>query len=65
MSEPSYELRPRVETRLELLNCPGCDTYMECEELSLHEETTCPKCKVTLLLVSIDGVLMFLRDGWT
>lgn len=65
MSQPSYELTPRRSTRLELLNCPGCDTPVEAEELSLHEETTCPHCGVTLLLVSIDGVVMFLRDGWT
>ena len=65
MSDPLFELKPRVETRLELLNCPGCDTPLAAKELALHEETSCPKCKVTLLLVSIDGVLMFLRDGWT
>jgi uncharacterized paraquat-inducible protein A len=65
MSEPSFELRPRAETRLELLNCPGCDVSLHGEGLALHEETVCPKCGVTLLLVSIDGVLMFLRDGWT
>lgn len=65
MSESSYELKPRTATRLELLNCPGCDTELEAQGLALHEETVCPRCKVTLLLVSIDGVLMFLRDGWT
>lgn len=65
MSEPLFEFKPRVEARLELLNCPGCDTPLEAKEMALHEETACPKCKVTLLLVSIDGVLMFLRDGWT
>jgi uncharacterized paraquat-inducible protein A len=65
MSEPSFELKPRAESRLELLNCPGCDTTLEAKVLALHEETSCPRCKVTLLLVSIDGVLMFLRDGWT
>lgn len=65
MSEPLFEFKPRVEVRLELLNCPGCDTPFEANKLALHEETACPKCKVTLLLVSIDGVLMFLRDGWT
>ncbi len=52
-------------TRLELLNCPGCDSSLDNENLSLHEETVCPKCGVTLLLVRIDGVLMFFRDGWT
>jgi uncharacterized paraquat-inducible protein A len=65
MSEPSFELRPRAESRLELLNCPGCDSYLGAKGLALHEETVCPKCGVTLLVVSIDGVLMFLRDGWT
>lgn len=66
MSEqPHYELKPRAGARLELLNCPGCDLALEAVGLALHEETTCPKCKVTLLLVSIDGVQMFLRDGWT
>lgn len=65
MSEPGYELKPRADSRLELLNCPGCDLPLEAKGLALHEETACPRCKVTLLLVSIDGVLMFLRDGWT
>lgn len=61
----TFELRPRSESRLELLNCPGCDRELEAENMALHEETQCPHCKVTLLLVRIDGVLMFLRDGWT
>lgn len=61
----SFELSPRTPSRLELLNCPGCDTPLEGAKLSLHEETACPHCGVTLLLVRIDGVLMFLRDGWT
>ncbi len=60
-----YQLQPRSQSRLELLNCPGCDRPLQAEALSLHEETTCPLCGVTLLMVSIDGVLMFLRDGWT
>lgn len=64
-SEPTFQLHPRVETRLELLNCPGCDSSLTAAGLALHEETVCPKCHVTLLLVSIDGVVMFLRDGWT
>ncbi len=61
----TFELKPRAQGRLELLNCPGCDKELGAEGLALHEETACPHCKVTLLLVSIDGVLMFLRDGWT
>lgn len=61
----SFELIPRTSSRLELLNCPGCDTPQDGSSLSLHEETICTKCGVTLLLVRIDGVLMFLRDGWT
>lgn len=65
MSQPSYELTPRHSARLQLLNCPGCDRPVDADGLELHEESTCPKCGVTLLLVSIDGVLMFLRDGWT
>ena len=65
MSHSSFELTPRTTSRLELLNCPGCDTPIEAPELSLNEETVCAKCGVTLLLVRIDGVLMFLRDGWT
>ncbi|MFA5507420.1 MAG: hypothetical protein WC314_24210 [Vulcanimicrobiota bacterium] len=61
----SFELTPRTSSRLELLNCPGCDTPQEAAELGLNEETVCSQCGVTLLLVRIDGVLMFLRDGWT
>ncbi len=65
MSQPLYDLKPRASARLELLNCPGCDLALEAEGLAINEETACPRCKVTLLLVTIDGVLMFLRDGWT
>ncbi|MBI3929685.1 MAG: hypothetical protein HY319_29360 [Armatimonadetes bacterium] len=70
MSIPKPELTPVQPgpaggTRLVLPDCPGCDTPLSVEGLSLHEETRCPHCKVVLLLVRIDGVLMFLRDGWT
>lgn len=66
MTRPdSFELTPRSSSRLELLNCPGCDRTLDGEKLGLNEETTCSHCGVTLLLVKIDGVLMFLRDGWT
>lgn len=61
----TFELKPRTESRLELLNCPGCDAELGAEALALHEETQCPRCGVTLLLVRIDGALMYLRDGWT
>lgn len=64
MSESTYEICPRFESRLELLNCPGCDLEIDAASISLHEETLCSNCGVTLLLVKIDGVLMFFRDGW-
>lgn len=64
MIASSFDLTPRTESRLELLNCPGCDTPLEADHIALHQETTCPYCGVTLLLVRIDGVLMFFRDGW-
>ncbi|MGE0488295.1 MAG: hypothetical protein AB7S38_03665 [Vulcanimicrobiota bacterium] len=65
MSESSFSLTPREEARLTLPNCPGCDTPLEVAGLGLNEETTCPHCGVVILLVRIDGVRMFLRDGWT
>lgn len=65
MSSSPYELSPVSGSRLTLPNCPGCDTSLEVEGLDLGEETTCPHCNVVLLLVRIDGVRMFLRDGWT
>lgn len=66
MSESlSYELQPVAPVRLTLPNCPGCDAPVEVEGVALNEETTCPHCGVRLLLVRIDGVVMFLRDGWT
>ncbi len=64
MSE-GVELTPVESSRLELSNCPGCDTQLEISHLALNEETTCPHCGVVILLVRIDGVKMFLRDGWT
>lgn len=45
--------------------CPGCDQPVPTEDVALNEQTVCPHCGVNLLLVRIDGILMFLRDGWT
>lgn len=53
------------ESRLMLPDCPGCDAALSVEGISLNEETVCPHCGVVILLVKIDGVLMFFRDGWT
>lgn len=50
--------------RLILPDCPGCDEGVAVENLAPNELTRCPNCHSTLLLVRIDGVLMFLRDGW-
>ncbi len=50
--------------RLILPDCPGCDEGLAIEKLAPNEVTRCPHCHSTLLLVRIDGVLMFLRDGW-
>lgn len=55
---------PRTLARLVLADCPGCDEVVSMEGLAPNEVTTCPHCSSTLLLVRIDGVLMFLRDGW-
>lgn len=51
--------------RLQLSECPGCDAALDLGSLSLNEQTRCPHCNSLLLLVKIDGVVMFLRDGWT
>lgn len=51
--------------RLVLPDCPGCDASLQLESLSLNEQTRCPHCNSLLLLVKIDGVVMFLREGWT
>ncbi|MBN9416700.1 MAG: hypothetical protein J0I12_14740 [Candidatus Eremiobacteraeota bacterium] len=51
--------------RLVLPDCPGCDAALHLESLSLNEQTRCPHCNSLLLLVKIDGVVMFLREGWT
>lgn len=51
--------------RLILPDCPGCDAALHVENLSLNEQTRCPHCNSLLLLVKIDGVVMFFREGWT
>ncbi len=63
--DSGYQLEPRQPSRLTLPNCPGCDVPLEVEGLAINEESVCPHCGVVLLLVQIDGVKMFLRDGWT
>ena len=54
-----------AQGRLILPDCPGCDVVLEVEGLELNEQTRCPECNCLLLLVRIDGVVMFLREGWT
>ena len=51
--------------RLVLPECPGCDAQLTVDGLSLNEQTRCPHCNSLLLLVRIDGVVMFFREGWT
>ena len=55
----------KSEGRLELADCPGCDAPLPIASLALSEQVRCPHCNSLLLLVRIDGVVMFLRDGWT
>ncbi len=55
----------KADVRLTLTDCPGCDATLDIDGMELNEETQCPHCGVSLLLVKIDGVVMFLRDGWT
>lgn len=51
--------------RLTLADCPGCDAPLDISQLALNEQTRCPHCNSLLLLVRIDGVVMFFREGWT
>lgn len=51
--------------RLILPDCPGCDAALSVEGVALNEQVRCPHCNSLLLLVRIDGVVMFLREGWT
>ena len=51
--------------RMTLPECPGCDEPVPLENVALNEQVFCPHCKCVLLLVRIDGVVMFLREGWT
>lgn len=44
--------------------CPSCDEVVDLEGLKVNDETKCPHCGATLLLVRLDGVVMFLKDGW-
>lgn len=54
-----------MKIRAVLAECPACDRPIEVEGIALNEQTVYPHCGVCVLLVRIDGVLMFLRDGWT
>jgi uncharacterized paraquat-inducible protein A len=59
----SPEADPTI--RLVLADCPGCDEVIPMDNLQLNEQLFCPHCKSLLLLVRIDGVAMFLLEGWT
>ena len=50
--------------RLTLPDCPGCDHPVPMENVELNEQVRCPNCKCIILLVKIDGVVMFFREGW-
>ena len=47
-----------------LPECPYCDEVIEVEEPALNKEMVCPHCGSKLLLVSLDGVWLYLREGW-
>ena len=44
--------------------CPYCDEEVSTESLAVNEEIACPHCGAKLLPVRIDGILLFIKDGW-
>jgi uncharacterized paraquat-inducible protein A len=65
MNRPDSPQDPNLTVRAVFPECPGCDQSLSTEGLALNEETSCPRCGAHLLLVRIDGIHMFLKDGWT
>ena len=47
-----------------LPECPYCDEVVENGDPQLNQEITCPHCGSQLLLVSLDGIWLYLREGW-
>ncbi len=47
-----------------LPECPYCDEVVDNDNPKLEQEITCPHCGAKLLLVSLDGIWLYLREGW-
>ena len=47
-----------------LPECPYCDEVIEVENAELNMELVCPHCGSKVKLVSLDGVWLFMREGW-
>ncbi|MDO5296962.1 MAG: hypothetical protein Q4F00_10120 [bacterium] len=47
-----------------LPECPYCDEVVDNETPQLNQEIICSHCGSRLLLVCLDGIWLYLREGW-
>ena len=46
-------------------SCPVCGTLNEYGHLSFGDWAKCTSCSTDIMIVRIDGIVFFLRHGWT
>lgn len=48
-----------------LASCPACSQLNSYAEIDFNGWTRCSKCDTAMILVKIDEMIMFMRNGWT
>jgi hypothetical protein len=48
-----------------LASCPVCSELNSYVDVGFNDWTHCKACKTAMVLVKIDGIIFFLRNGWT
>ena len=48
-----------------LASCPVCNELNDYSAIKFNDQMNCKACGTVILLARIDGIVLFLRHGWT
>lgn len=48
-----------------LASCPVCNELNDYSAMKFNDWAHCKACNTPMVLVKIDGIILFLRHGWT
>lgn len=48
-----------------LASCPVCSHLNSHANLQFNDWTRCTRCDTAMVIVKIDNIVMFMRNGWT